>query len=119
MTKSKEMRVLTEWAQKEMRNFVLSIEKATHVGLVGERFHIENSLPIDIMRMSEALYSLPEMRMKKAMLESYIIRPWKSGIIVRYPEVFTEEEIKFAKIVLESMGLPINTERTLIPKEGI
>lgn len=117
MTKTKEMRILSKWMQKEMMDFILPIEEKTHIGLAGERFHIENSIPFDIMMMSEALYSLPEMNMKKAMLESYIINPWKCGIIVRYPEVFTKEEIKFAKTILESMGLPINTEKTLIPKE--
>lgn len=117
MTKTKEIKLLTKWMQKEMRDFILPIEKKTHICLVGERFHIENSFPLDIMMMSETLYSLPDMEMKKAMLESYIMRPLKCGIIVRYPEVFTDEEVKFAKMILKSMGLPIDTEKILIPKE--
>ena len=116
MTKTKEMKILTKWTQKEMMDFILPIEKKTHIGLIGERFHIENSIPLDVMMMSEALYSLPEMEMKKAMLTSYLIRPWKCDITVRYPEVFTDKEIEFAVMILKSMGLPIDTERTIIPK---
>ena len=117
MTKTKYMKILIKWTQKEMLDFITPIEKKTHIGLIGERFHIENSIPLEIAFMSDALYSLPEMGMKKAMLVSYITRPWQSTIIARYPEVFTKEEVEFAKMILKSMDLPTEYERTLIPKE--
>lgn len=114
MTKTKEKKILIKWVQEEMIDFILPIEKETHIELLGERFHIKNSIPLDIEVMLESLHSLPEMEMKKAIINTYLIRPWQYGIMIRYPELFADEEIEFAKMVLKEMGIPICSKRTII-----
>lgn len=119
MKKEKKMsniKELTKWAQNEMESFFKPIESATHIILIGERRMNDLALPMEIEMMSEALLSLPEMA-REHLIESHILRPWRCGIMIRYPECFSKEEMEMAHMMLKVYGVPEDPERQIITME--
>lgn len=114
MTKTKMIKELTLWAQLQMINFIEPIEEKTNIRLIGDRCSIDRDLPMDISLMADSLFDLPK-NAREPFIDSFILRPWQCGIIVKYPEVFSKESLEFAHMYLKSYGIP-EIKRVLIPR---
>ena len=94
-------RRLMDYGTKEMVNFIEKFEKKSHIGLVGNRKSIVEDMPYEISYLMSTNGHLP-FDVLKSIIDSFIIRPWQSAIILQYQQFFEEGEIEVAKLVLEA-----------------
>lgn len=91
--------ILLYWARNEMLKFIERIEEESHIGLIGERYSIQEYLEYDIDSLLEN-NSHFSIEMLKSFFQSFRLFPWEASLILKYKDLikFSDEELFMAEV---------------------